>query len=103
LDNGTENHLHWQLLEALGVLTYFADPYSSWQRGTNEHFNGILRRWFPKGTRFENVTQEELAWAVDKANNRPLECLGWQTPAQAFNQELQALQSTQHTTCCTSN
>jgi IS30 family transposase len=103
LDNGHEHHLHWMLVEALGVLTYFADPYSSFQRGTNEHFNGVLRRWFPKGTRFEDVTPEELAWAVDKTNNRPLECLGWRTPAQAFQNELDKLNSQPHTTCCTPN
>jgi IS30 family transposase len=103
LDNGHEHHLHWMLVEALGVLTYFADPYSSYQRGTNEHFNGILRRWFPKGTRFEDVTDAELAWAVDKINNRPLECLGWHTPAQAFRNELDKLNSQPHTTCRTSN
>jgi IS30 family transposase len=101
LDNGREHHLHWMLVEALGTLTYFADPYSSWQRGTNENLNGILRRWFPKGTRFEDVTDDELAWAVDKINNRPLKCLNWQTPAQAFQTELNKLNSTQHTTCCT--
>jgi IS30 family transposase len=94
LDNGHEHHLHWALVEALGTLTYFADPYSPYQRGTNEHFNGILRRWLPKGTNFDTITDDDLAWVVDKINNRPLKCLDWQTPAQAFANALAKLEST---------
>jgi IS30 family transposase len=51
------------------MLTWFADPYSSWQRGTNEHFNGQLRRWLPKGTDFDTITDDDLAWIVNKINN----------------------------------
>jgi transposase, IS30 family len=50
LDNGSENYLHTQLQEELGIRTYFAHPYCSWQRGTNEYSNGLLRRYFPKRT-----------------------------------------------------
>ena len=60
LDNGSENYLHTQLQEELGIRTYFAHPYCSWQRGTNEYTNGLLRRYFPKRTDFRNVTQEQL-------------------------------------------
>src|SRR5512144_2925588 len=60
LDNGSENSLHTQLQEELGIQTYFAHPYCSWQRGTNEYTNGLLRRYFPKRTDFRNVTQEQL-------------------------------------------
>ena len=56
LDNGSENYLHTQLQEELGIRTYFSPPYCSWQRGTNEYTNGRLRRYFPKRTDFRNVT-----------------------------------------------
>jgi IS30 family transposase len=52
LDNGNEHYLHTRLQEELGMQTYFADPYCSWQRGTNEFTNGLIRRYFPKGTDF---------------------------------------------------
>lgn len=69
-DNGFEFIGHEQL-KSLGIQTYFADPYSSWQRGTNEHHNGLLRRYLPKKTGFENLTQEELDDIVWEINNRP--------------------------------
>lgn len=49
-DNGSEFALHYRLADTIGVPTYFADPYSAWQRGTNEHFNGRIRKYLPKGT-----------------------------------------------------
>ena len=57
-DNGTEASLHVLVDEALGMLTYFADPYSSWQRGSNENRNGRIRRYLPKGTGFGDLAQE---------------------------------------------
>jgi len=83
LDNGRENHKHTKLNE-LGMNTYFADPYSSWQRGTNEYHNGLLRRYFPKGTDFKTVTQEEIDDVVEEINNRPRKCLGYFTPFEVF-------------------
>lgn len=83
LDNGRENHLHYRLKE-LSMETYFADPYSSWQRGTNEYHNGILRRYLPKGTDFDTLEEEELQDIVDEINNRPRKCLGWSTPREVF-------------------
>ena len=83
LDNGRENHLHYELA-ALGMKTYFADPYSSWQRGTNEYHNGVLRRYLPKGTDFDTIDDEELQDIVDEINNRPRKCLGWSTPREVF-------------------
>jgi IS30 family transposase len=85
LDNGRENHLHHRLIDELGMDTYFAHPYSSFERGTSEHFNGQLRRYFPKGTDLSAVTDEDLAWVVDKINHRPLKCLDWHTPSEAFH------------------
>ena len=68
--------------------TYFADPYSAWQRGTGEYHNGLLRRYFPKGTDFSQVTQEELDEVVWEINNRPRKVLKYKTPQEVFNQLL---------------
>jgi len=70
----------------MGVPTYFCDPYSSFQRGTNEHFNGRVRRYLPKGTSFHDVTQEELDEYITEINNRPRKVLGWLTPAEVFQE-----------------
>lgn len=78
LDNGRENHLHTQL-HRLGMSTYFADPYSSWQRGTNEHGNWHLRYYFPKGTDFATVSDDDLQDVVDEINQRPRKILGYAT------------------------
>lgn len=79
LDNGRENHLHMQLAE-LSMQTYFADPYSSWQRGTNENTNGLVRRYLPKKTSFTKLTQEELDDIVREINNRPRKVLHYKKP-----------------------
>ena len=84
LDNGRENHLHYQL-KSLGMDTYFADPYSAWQRGSNEHGNWLLRYYFPKGTDFSQVTEEELQDVIEEINNRPRKILGYKTPNEVFN------------------
>jgi IS30 family transposase len=69
LDNGVEHFLHTQLWEELGMATYFADPYCSWQRGTNEYTNGLVRRYFPKGTDFRAILQEQINAVVDCLNS----------------------------------
>lgn len=71
--------------------TYFCDPNSAWQKGTNEHFNGILRRYIPKKTDLTTITQFELDEIVEEINNRPLKCLGYETPNEAFTRELQSI------------
>lgn len=88
LDNGRENHLHYQL-QALGMQTYFADPYSSWQRGTNENTNGLLRRYLPKKTSFIPLTQEELDEIVWEINNRPRKVLQYKTPSEILSGAIQ--------------
>jgi IS30 family transposase len=98
--NGTKFHHHFELTDHLGMATFFADPYSACQRGSNEHFNGVLRRYLPKGTRFDDLTQTELDDIIEEINNRPLKVLYWATPAETFQQQLQ---STQATTRCTSS
>ena len=84
LDNGRENHYHGQLA-ILGMKTYFADPYSSWQRGSNEYHNGLLRRYLPKGSSFEDLDDDELADIVWEINNRPRKMLNFNTPQEVYN------------------
>jgi transposase, IS30 family len=67
---------------------YFADPYAAWQRGTNENTNSVLRLYFPKGTDFHAVTEEELDQVVVKVNQRSRKCLNYQTPHEFFFKNL---------------
>lgn len=87
LDNGRENHLHF-LLKEIKMKTFFADPYSSWQRGTNEHGNWHLRYYFPKGTDFKEVSDGELQDVVEEINNRPRKILGYLTANEMFEKLL---------------
>lgn len=84
VDNGKEFARFKTLEEKTGLTVYFADPYSAWQRGTNENTNGLLRQYFPKGTDFHHITEEDLAVAVKKLNHRPRKCLGYRSPHQVF-------------------
>lgn len=86
-DNGTEFVQHQQL-NSLGIKTYFADPYASWQRGTNENTNGLIRRYLPKKTSFEDLTQDDLDDIVWEINNRPKKVLNYSTPFEALQKEL---------------
>lgn len=85
LDNGVENYLHFRLREVLKMQTYLADPYSSWQRGTNEFHNGLIRRYLPKRTDFSKISQEEVDDIVEEINNRPRKVLNYNTPNEVFN------------------
>lgn len=87
LDNGREHHRHLAL-RFLKMQTFFCDPYSSWQRGTNENTNGLLRRYLPKGTSFRTLDQEELDEMVWEINHRPKKCLGYHTPREVFEGQL---------------
>lgn len=80
LDNGTENAKHEQLSARLGIKCYFAHPYSSWERGTNENLNGLIRWYLPKGTDFSKITPEQIARIEYLLNSRPRKCLGYKTP-----------------------
>lgn len=84
LDNGKEFVKHSGLKRELRIQTYFADPYSAWQRGAIEHHNGLLRRYLPKGTDFNNLTQEELDEIVEEINNGPRKVLNYDTPKEVF-------------------
>lgn len=83
-DNGSEICKHEEITEKLGIVVYCAEPYRSWQRGLNEHTNGLLRRFFPKGTNFGLISPEELAEAVEKINNYPRRSLHYLTPKEVF-------------------
>lgn len=92
-DNGTEASLHMLADEALGTPAYFADPYSSYQRGSNENRNGRIRRYLPKGTSFEDLTQDELDAIVKEINDTPMKLLGYRTPNEVWDEEMAKLQS----------
>jgi IS30 family transposase len=88
LDNGKEHCPATELSQQLGIAVYFADPCSSWQRGSNEYHNGLLRRYLPKRTDFTALTQDELDDIVEEINNRPRKCLDYATPNEVFSEEL---------------
>ena len=92
-DRGLEMAEHKALTEETGVKVYFADPYSPWQRGTNENTNGLIRQYFPKGTDFTKVTLEQIKLAQHRLNNRPRKVLGWSTPLKEFKKQLGALKT----------
>ena len=90
-DNGKENYNHTKLKIHLGMKTFFCDPNCAWQKGANEHFNGVLRRYLPKKTDLTKVSQLELDSITEEINNRPLKCLSYETPSEAFNRELKLI------------
>jgi IS30 family transposase len=83
-DNGTENALHELTNEALGVKSYFCNPYHSWEKGTVENMIGIVRRFYPKKTDWKNISQWDLNKVAKFINNRPMKLLGFKTPYQVF-------------------
>ena len=87
-DNGIEMANHKWLTNNTGMNIYFAHPYSSWERGTNENTNGLIRRFFPKGTDFNNITIQQIKEAEYSLNNRPRKVLGYKTPAEKLNEEI---------------
>jgi len=83
-DNGLEICKHEQITKEMKIIVYCATPYRSCERGLNENTNGLLRRFFPKGTDLSTVTTEELAIAVEKLNNLPRRSLGYLTAKEVF-------------------
>ena len=90
LDNGSEFARHRQIARRLRTTIYFADPHAPWQRGSNENCNDRVRFFFPKGTDARTLTAKDVARIQFLLNNRPLKCLNWLTPSEAF-----------HAKCCT--
>lgn len=89
-DNGKEFSGHKDIAQALGLDIYFADPYSSWQRGTNENTNGLIRQYFLKGSSFENITQEDCLFVMDRINTRPRKVLDYCSANEVFHSLLNA-------------
>ena len=82
MDNGTENAQHQEITAMLDTKCLFAHPYASWERGTNEHINGLIRWYLPKGTDFSKISDEQIAQIESLINNRPRKCLGFKTPVE---------------------
>jgi transposase, IS30 family len=93
VDNGKEFSRHAELGKAIGMEVYFAHPYHSWERGLNEHTNGLLRQYLPKNRSLDTLTKRELAYIVDRINNRPRKSLGYRTPFEMFYRKSFALRT----------
>ncbi len=84
VDNGSEN-ADWETIEeSLHMKTYFAHAYCSGERGTNENTNGLIRWYFPKGTDFATISDDDIIRVENALNSRPRKRLGWKTPLEAF-------------------
>lgn len=90
-DNGLEFMRHQRIAKVMDADFFFADPYSSWQRGTVENTNGLVRQYFPKKTNFNHLSAGHIQHANDRLNNRPRKTLGFRTPAEVFNNDFVAL------------
>lgn len=88
VDNGSENAEYQAISEVLRISCYFAHPYHSWERGTNENTNGLIRWYFPKGTDFATISDEAIQTVENALNNRPRKRLGWRTPLEVFNESV---------------
>lgn len=83
-DRGSEMAKHKLFTKETNIKVYFADPYSPWQRGTNENTNGLIRQYFPKGTDFTKIKRSEIHLAEKRLNTRPRKTLGFYTPSERF-------------------
>ena len=83
-DNGLEFSEHERIAARLKAKIYFAHPYSSWERGINENTNGLIRQYFPKGTDFNKVTDEQIQFVMERLNNRPRKTRGGKSPNELF-------------------
>ena len=88
LDNGNEFALHDKISKETGAAVYFAEPYSPWERGLNENTNGLIRRFYPKGTDFNRISEFEIANVQNLLNERPRKILGFRTPKEVFIEEI---------------
>ena len=84
LDNGLEFANHEDIARGLATDIYFAHSYAPWQRGINENTNGLIRQYFPKGTDFSQVSDEEIQYVMDRLNNRPRKTRGGRSPNELF-------------------
>ena len=91
-DNGCEFCWHEKVNQELGTKSFFCTPYHAWEKGTVENINGLIRRFFPKGTDFDTITEEQIQQVEDWINNRPMKILGYMTPNQKYT-ELQQIRT----------
>lgn len=92
-DNGKEAVAHEAVTDAIGMKFYFARTYSSWQRGTNENRNGLVRFYLPRDTDLDHLTWQQIRRVENLINNRPVKLLDYQTPNEVFALELNKLKS----------
>lgn len=90
-DNGFEFRRHQKIALNLNADFFFADPYSSWQRGTVENTNGLVRQYFPKKSDFSVLSETDIQFVTDRLNNRPRKALAFRTPNEVFNNHFVAL------------
>ena len=83
-DNGKEFANHQVIARRLQTKVYFAHSYASWERGTNENTNGLIRQYVPKSDDFSNVTADQIAFIKERLNHRPRKCLDFKTPDMVF-------------------
>ena len=83
-DNGTEFHWYGQVEAVSAVKFYFATPHHSWERGTNENTNGLIRQYLPKGRTMKGVTQNKCDKIAEQLNTRPRKRHAYKTPNQCF-------------------
>ena len=98
-DNGSEFARHAVLDLALGCTSYFARPYASWERGSNENANGLIRQYAPKKTDLGMLTDDQVQRIADRLNDRPREVLAFRTPREVFEASLIAMQRQQKNRC----
>lgn len=87
-DNGLEFACHEYITKKLGVIVYFTDPYSSWQKGSIENQNGLIRQYIPKSSSFDNISHQFVTKVADKINHRPREKLKFLTPFECFYENI---------------
>ena len=96
MDNGSENRNHESIAKSLSLLAFFCHAYHSWEKGTNENTNGLVRRYLPRRTDLDTISQQDLDDIANELNNRPRAILGFYTPKEMLEYEYQKL-----ITCCT--
>lgn len=97
-DRGSEMARHLELSAATGMPVYFCEPYSPWQRGSNENMNGLVRQFLPKGMDLSTVTPQKLAYIEAMLNDRPRKILGFRTPREVYTELVDKLRAQRSTT-----